>query len=125
MVEMSVWCVDDPLWMGGTSGGRGGCKWHQPHTNSCEPCKYLILAFAVALAKTNKKSTFLRRNALYCVVIASICSEKTHLKKFCVPTLYESATALSDNRNTTFFSGCQNLTSAMKLGQKSDGRLQI
>ena len=22
-----VWCVDDPLWMGGTSGGRGGFKW--------------------------------------------------------------------------------------------------
>ena len=31
--------------------------------------------------KTNKKSTILRRNAICYVVTASICSEKTRLKK--------------------------------------------
>ena len=51
-----VWCVDNPLRMGGTSGGREGIKWHQPAHRQLWTCSNV---------KINKKCTCLRRNYLY------------------------------------------------------------
>ena len=53
------------------------------HTVSCGPCKDLILAFAVTL-KPIRKTHFTGEMffiGISYVVIASIYSEKTHLKK--------------------------------------------
>ena len=56
-----VWCVDDPLWMGGTSGGRGGFKWHQPAHRQLLTLQRPNFSICCNV-KTNKKSIFLRRN---------------------------------------------------------------
>ena len=53
------------------------------HTVSCGPCKGLILAFAVTLKPTRKAhfSGEMLSIGISYVVIASICTEKTCLKK--------------------------------------------
>ena len=68
-------------------------------------------------AKTNNKSTNLGKNDIYWYKLR-VYSEKTRLKKLMIMIMNKS-------HETTVFGGRQNLTFAMKLGQKSDGRLQI
>ena len=53
------------------------------HTVSCGPCKDLILAFAVTLKPIRKAhiSEEMLSIGISYVLIASICSEKSHLKK--------------------------------------------
>ena len=58
------------------------------------------------------------------VAIASVHSEKTCLKKCMMIMII--IISMNKSQETTVFSGCQKLTSAMKLmPEKSDGRLQI
>ena len=78
-----VWCVDKPLWLGGTSGGRGGFKWRQPAHRQLWTLQRPNFSI-YSDVKTNKKSTFLRRMlsiGIRYVMIASIYLEKTRLKK--------------------------------------------
>ena len=59
-----VWCVDDPLRMGGTSGGQGGIKWHQPAHRQLWTLQRSNFSIC-SNVKINKKCAFLRRNYLY------------------------------------------------------------
>ena len=67
-------------------------------------------------AKTNVKSTNLRKNGIYWyitdVVTASIYSEKTRLKKLMMIIIIISI--MNKSQETTVFHGRQKLTSAMK-----------
>ena len=67
-------------------------------------------------AKTNDKSTFLRKNGLYSgrsdVAIASVHSEKTRLKK---TIMIISVIIMNKSQETTIFSGHQKLTFRLKL----------
>ena len=58
-------------------------------------------------------------NGISDVVIASVHSEKTRLKKMIMIIIMNLL------QETTVFGGCQKLTSAMKLRPENDGRLQI
>ena len=65
-------------WVGPVVGGED-LNGISQHTASCEPCKDLILAFAVTLKpirKAHVSGKMLSIGISY-VVIASICSEKT------------------------------------------------
>ena len=64
-------------------------------------------------ANTNDKSTFHRKNDLCDVVIASVHSEITRLKKLLM--MMTIIIIMNKSQETTVFSGCQKLTSAMKL----------
>ena len=61
-------------------------------------------------AKTNYKSTNLRKNGISDVAFASVYSEKTHLKKLIMIIII-----MNLSQETTVFGGCQKLISAMKL----------
>ena len=94
-----VWCVDDLFWMGGTSGGRGGFKWRQPAHHQLWTLQRQNFSIC-SNVKTNKKSTFLRRNALYWY---KLCCDRFNMLggyDVCQPYI-ESSTALSDN--SSFF----------------------
>ena len=49
-----VWCVNDPFWMGGTSGGWEDLNGISQHSVSCGPGKDLFLAFAATLKPIRK-----------------------------------------------------------------------
>ena len=59
-------------------------------------------------AKTNDKST--NPNGTSAVALASVYSEKTHLKKFMIMIII----IMNKSQETTVFGGRQKLTSAMK-----------
>ena len=56
------------------------------------------------------------------VVITSLHSEKTRLKKYMMIMII---IVINKSQETTVISGCQKLTSTIKLRPESDGRLQI
>ena len=70
-------------------------------------------------AKTNNKSTNLRKNGIYWysdVVTTSVYSEKTRMKKLIMKMIIIIIIIIIMNKSqeTTFFHGRQKLTSAMK-----------
>ena len=90
--------------------------------------KDLILVHAVQLKPMIKahSSGKIVSSDISDVVIASAYSEKTHMKKLMmIKMMMVMMIIMNKLRVTALFSGRQNLTFAMKLGQKSDGRLQI
>ena len=77
-----------------------------------EPAKDVILVHSTAI--TNHKSTNLRKNGhssgISDVAFASVHSEKNRLKMLLIMIII-----MKKLQQTTVFSGCQKLTSAMKL----------
>ena len=67
-------------------------------------------------AKSNYKSTNLRKlvtSGISNVVIASVHSEKTRLKKM-IMIIIISSSSMNKSQESTVFNRCQKLTSAMK-----------
>ena len=64
---------------------------------------------AHSTAKTNDKSTNLRKNVISDVLTTSVYLEKTRLKKLM------SIMIMNKSQETMFFHGCQKLNSAMKV----------
>ena len=95
--------------------GGEGLKWRQlTHNRLISPQGPHFSPHSTA--KTNDKSTNLRKNGIYwykCVVIASVYSEKTRLKK--LMKIIIIIIIMNKSRETTVFHGCQKLTSAMKI----------
>ena len=94
----------------GGIGRRGGIKMASASTQTAnEPAKDLILVHTVQL----KPIHFSRRmvsSGTSNVAITSVHSEKTRLKKLIMIIII-----MKKLQDTTVFSGCQKLTSAMKL----------
>ena len=94
--------------------GREVLKWHQLKHNQLMRLQGPHFS-PRSTAKTNDKSTNLRKNAstsISDVVTASVYSEKTRLKKLMmIMKIIISIT--NKSQKTTFFHGRQKLTSAM------------
>ena len=98
-------------------------KWHQLKSR-----KDLILVHAVQLKPTVKVQISGRMASIGIsdVVTASVYSEKTRMKKLMMMMkMIIIIINMNKSQELTVFHGLQKLTSAMKQGQKSDGRLQI
>ena len=96
----------------GSIGGLGGIKMASASTTSAnESAKDLILVHTVQLKpmiKAHSSGRMVSSGISY-LVIASIYSEKTRLKKLMINII------MNKSQEMTVFSGHQKLTSAMKL----------
>ena len=94
--------------MGG-NGGRGEIEIVSASTPSGnEQAKDVDLVHSTA--KTNDKSTNLRKSGIIDRAIASVYSEKTRLKKLIMIIIM----LMNLSQEMTVFGGCQKLTSTMK-----------